>query len=71
MAPRRLKMRYRIYFKHEDTGEENVREVEADGMAYRICDDHGNVVFGEPWPKGPGPFVNPLQTREPLPYKDD
>ena len=44
-------MRYRIYFRHDDTGEESVREVEADGFAYRICDDHGRVVFGEPWPK--------------------
>lgn len=44
-------MRYRIYFKHDDTGKEAVREVEADGLIYRICDDHDHVVFGEPYPK--------------------
>ncbi len=44
-------MRYRIYFRHDDTGEESVREVEATGLAYRICDDHGHVIFGGPHPK--------------------
>ena len=44
-------MRYRIYFKHDDTGEESVKEVEANGFIYRICDDHNRVVFGKPHPK--------------------
>ena len=58
-------MRYRIYFRHDDTGEEMVREVEADGLAYRICDDHDRVIFGEPWPKK-DPFIDPLKvSREP------
>uniref|UniRef100_A0A6H1ZWR1 Uncharacterized protein n=1 Tax=viral metagenome TaxID=1070528 RepID=A0A6H1ZWR1_9ZZZZ len=59
-------MRYRIYFKHEDVPEKDwqVREIEADGVAYRICDDHGHVVFGEPWSKKPIVF-NTLGGREP------
>ena len=61
-------MRYRIYYRHNDTGEESVREIEANGFIYRICDDHGRVVFGEPWPKR-DTFINPLKvSREPSYY---
>ena len=62
-------MRYRIYFQHPDQEEKDweVREVEATGVAYRICDDHGRVVFGEPWPKKDH-VVFPESGREPLPY---
>lgn len=44
-------MRYRIYFRHDDSGKESAKEVDVEGLVYRICDDHGRVVFGEPWPK--------------------
>ena len=57
-------MRLRIYFRHGDTGEESAREVEADGMPYRICDDHGRVIFGEPWPIKET-FVPSIGGREP------
>jgi hypothetical protein len=61
-------MRYRIYFRHDDAGEVSVRELEAVGTIYRICDDHGRVVFGEPWPEK-DPFINPLKvSREPSAY---
>ena len=60
-------MRLRIYFRHGETGEESVREVEADGMPYRICDDHGRVIFGEPWP-AQEPFVPSIGGREPSYY---
>ena len=59
-------MRYRIYFRDDKMKEDDwpVREVEADGLAYRICDDHGHVVFGEPWPKKPR-FTPSVSGREP------
>jgi len=62
-------MRYRVYFKHPDQKEEDweVREVEAIGEAYRICDDHGRVVFGKPWPKREAIPPQGFR-REPLPY---
>ena len=60
-------MRLRIYFRHNDTGKEAAREVEADGMPYRICDDHGRVIFGEPWPKRET-FVPSSGGREPAAY---
>lgn len=59
-------MKYRIYFRHDDTKEESVREIEAIGMIYRVCDDHGHVVFGEPEPKKG--LVFPMQGREPSYY---
>ena len=61
------RMRLRIYFRHDDTGQESVRETEADGMPYRICDDHGRVIFGEPWPKQEV-FVPSLGGKEPSYY---
>lgn len=60
-------MKYRIYFRHDEIGEEPVREVEADGLIYRVCDDHGRVVFGEPWPKQET-FVPSIGGREPAAY---
>lgn len=57
-------MRYRIYFRHEETGKEAVREVEADGEIYRVCDDHGRVVYGEPYPKRET-FISSIGGREP------
>ena len=60
-------MWYRIYFRHDDTGEESVREVEATGLIYRVCDDHGRVVFGEPLPIGEM-FVPSIAGREPHAY---
>ena len=60
-------MRLRIYFRHDDTGEESAREVEADGMPYRICDDHGRVIFGRPYSKQEA-FVPSIGGREPLYY---
>jgi len=58
-------MRYRIYYKQDGVPEDDwpVREVEADGIIHRICDDHGHVVFGDPWPKRPIMF-NTLKGRE-------
>ena len=60
-------MRYRIYFRHNETGEENVREVEATGAIYRVCDDHGRIIFGEPEPKKDY-IIFPSQGREPAYY---
>ena len=60
-------MWYRIYFRHDDTGEESVREVEATGLIYRVCDDHGRVVFGEPFPPKEV-FVPSIAGREPHAY---
>ena len=59
-------MRFRIYFKHHELPEKDwaVKEVEAEGVIYRVCDDHGRVVFGEPWPKK-SHIVFPPQGREP------
>ena len=57
-------MRYRIYFRHDDTKEENVREIEAVGFIYRVCDDHGRVIFGEPESKQPV-FTPTISGREP------
>ncbi|HDY86927.1 MAG TPA: hypothetical protein ENH82_02290 [bacterium] len=59
-------MLYRIYFRHEDTKEESAREVEAVGEIYRVCDDHGRVVFGKPYPKKD--FAPPWGTSEPGAY---
>ena len=58
-------MRYRIYFKQDNKEEDDwpVREVEADGVIHRICDDHGRVVFGDPWPKRPR-FTPSISGRE-------
>ena len=51
-------MRYRLYFRN-DHGEESVEEVEARGGLYKVKDDHGRVVFGEPdeKPQAPTPVV--------------
>ena len=43
-------MRYRIYSCDESTKEFSV-EIEIKGIIYRICDDHGRVVFGIPYTK--------------------
>lgn len=63
-------MRYRVHFRHGETGEENVREIEATGTIYRICDDHGHVVFGEGWPKKEH-IIFPPVGREPAMFRDD
>jgi len=60
-------MWYRIYFRHDGTGEESVREVEATGLICRICDDHGRVVFGEPFPPKEV-FIPTIAGREPHAY---
>lgn len=60
-------MRYRIYFRHDDTNERSVQEVTTTGVIHRVCDDHGRVIFGKPWPKRES-FIDPLDTREPSPY---
>ena len=60
-------MWYRIYFKHEETGEEAVREVEATGLIYRVCDNHGRVVFGDQYPPH-DPFIPTYGGREPKAY---
>lgn len=60
-------MRYRIYFHHDDTDKKVVREVEADGLIYRVCDDHGRIIFGEPEPEKDY-IVFPSQGREPAAY---
>ena len=59
-------MLYRIYFRHGDTKEESAREVEAVGEIYRVCDDHGRIIFGEPYP--PKPVFFPPQGKEPGAY---
>lgn len=66
---------YRIYFTDENGIENNeVCEVELyrgsspialeRGKILRICDDHGRVVSGEPWPKKET-FVPTYGGREP------
>ena len=59
-------MRYRIYFKTQED-EILAKEVEADGVVYRVCDDHGRVIFGEPCPKKER-FIPSFGGKEPLAY---
>ena len=63
-------MWYQVHFEDQE-GNETIREVEANGTIKRITDDHGRVVFGEPWPKREfqGPGMHPLKvSREPSAY---
>lgn len=70
---------YRIYFtengiENDNLCNDNVCEVELyrgskpitpeQGKILRVCDDHGRVVSGEPWPKEPK-FISTFGTREP------
>lgn len=66
----RSKMRYRIY-STDNTAKEFVKEIEIIGKIYRICDDHGRVVFGMPWPDGKKIIKKLLntKTKEPSYYE--
>ena len=50
-------MWYRLYFRTPDgrTGVEEVESKQLNGLGelVRLCDNHGRVLYGEPWPETP------------------
>jgi hypothetical protein len=54
----------RVYYEND-----KVKEFDLGLSIIRICDDHGRVIVGEPWPMKEG-IILPVQDKEPTPYSD-